>query len=185
MGLLWLILLILFQQCLCSVQEAVQTEPGNRTKIESCIGSYYELEQYVKGNTTLLETLEYAFFVTGRLPSEFGTITYNFQISGVQDNKAVNCSEHQSTYIWSQRYLYLLGPDSLYWSTLSAVNVPIFEVAINLPCLCHHTYEYLLSQLTERVMVATMYRYVHTYVHRYIASYIHPVHIYIHRGVGR
>ena len=149
------VLLVLLTLSFCDAFENGTDVDGteNDTEITNCIGTYYELESYIKGNRALMQLYQNTFFVTGRIPSTFVKITYYFQVSATQDTKAVNCSVHQSTYIWSQRLLYLLGPSPLYWFTFLAVSVPEYSITIELPCLCHldHGYEDLLSRLTYMV----------------------------------
>lgn len=129
---------------------------GNCIKVDNCIDNYRELDLYVRGNGNLREKLTSAFFVTGEIPSDFVKITYNFQISnsmlnGTSNSTKDNCSNHQSTYIWSDNFLYILGRGVLFWFTLSVVEVREGSVTIDLPCLCHDDYSSLLSRLTYMV----------------------------------
>ena len=127
-------------------------ENGNCTEVTSCIGAYYELESYIQDNREVIEKLKAAFFETGKPPAKFVKLTYNFQVSNDTYN-SMNCSNHQSKYIWSEQFLYLLGPQPLFWSTLFAVRVPESSIIITLPCLCHDVYDSLLSRLTYMVRV--------------------------------
>ena len=125
----------------------------------NCIREYIDLEKYIMKNEKLIEKLAETFFTTGRAPSSFVKITYNFQISYTHhDNQSAedsinNCSNQQSTYIWSTTALYLIGPNALYWCTLFAVNIREIDVAIQLPCLCSDVYNNLLSRLTYLVVM--------------------------------
>ena len=133
---------------------------GNCIKVANCIENFHELDLYVRGNSNLKEKLTSAFFVTAeKNPSEFVTITYDFQISNSMLNdtsnstrgNAVNCSNHRSKYIWSDNFLYILGPEALFWFTLTVVEVREASVTIDLPCLCQDVYSSLLSRLTYMV----------------------------------
>ena len=73
-----------------------------------------------------------------------------------------------------QKLLYLLGPESLYWYTLLAVDIPEYGITINLPCLCHNVYGNLLSHLTYMVCHKGTYMYRHSFV------LIMHIYIYIH-----
>ena len=127
----------------------------------SCIKQYNDLEMYVMNNKTLVEKLAATFFtsqtatfVTGRGASQFVKIIYNFQTSNGKlsvEGNDTNCSARQSSYIWSEAVLYLVGPEALYWCTLFAVNIHEVDVTIELPCLCNDVYDDLLSRLTYLV----------------------------------
>ena len=137
----------------------------NCIKVADCIETYHELDLYVRENSNLREKLTSAFFVTGEIPSEYVTITYNFQISNSVPNNTsnstkdnvVNCSSHQSKYIWSDNFLYTLGSELLFWFTLSVVEVREASVTIDLPCLCHDVHGSLLSRLTYLVYMCYSY----------------------------
>ena len=154
-------------QCFCNGQEIRLNDSGNDldcniidngncTEVTGCIGTYYELESYVQNNREVIEKLKGAFFETGKPPSKFVKLTYNFQVSNgthnsTEQNGTMNCTSHQRKYIWSEQFLYLLGPRSLLWSTLFAVRVSENNITITLPCLCYDTYDSLLSRLTYMV----------------------------------
>ena len=131
----------------------------------SCIEQYNDLEMYVMNNKTLVEKLSRTFFtsqtatfITGRGASQFVKITYNFQTSSDKHSikgNVTNCSAQQSTFIWSEAVLYLVGPEALYWCTLFAVNIDEVDVTIELPCLCSDVYDDLLSRLTYLVCTYT------------------------------
>ena len=131
----------------------------------SCIEHYNDIEMYVMNNKTLAEKLAKTFFtrqtaafITGRGASQFVKIMYNFQTSnGKQsvEGNITNCSAQQSTYIWSEAVLYLVGPEALYWCTLFAVNIDEIDVTIELPCLCSDVYDDLLFRLTYLVCIYT------------------------------
>lgn len=150
-------MLVSFMFYFCNAQESFENDTdldatdNGIDETTSCIGTYYELESYIKGNRELMENYKSTFYESGRIPSVFVKIIYDFQVSATQGSKAVNCSKHQSTYIWSQKFLYLLGPQPLLWFTFKAVNVPESNITIKLPCLCYHGYESLLSRLTYMV----------------------------------
>ena len=127
----------------------------------NCIGQYIDLEMYVMNNKILVEKLAETFFtsqintfISGRGASQFVRITYNFQTgNGKQsvEETATNCSAQQSTYVWSQAALYLIGPNALFFYTLFAVHIREVDVTIELPCLCNDVYNTLLSRLTYLV----------------------------------
>ena len=96
----------------------------------------------------MLENLKDAFFVTGKPPSRFVRLQYNFQVS---NGSVSNCSNSQGTFIWSENFLDLLGPRPIVLFTLFAVVVPDKSITINLPCLCHNVSDSLLSRLTYMV----------------------------------
>ena len=126
----------------------------------NCIGDYIDLEIYIKNNKGIMETLARTFFTAGKTVSKFVKITYNFQISnGTQSIEDETANRQQSTYVWSETALYLLGPRALYWLTLSAIRVDEVDVMIELPCLCDDVYDSLLSRLTFLVC---------TYNHNYM-----------------
>ena len=170
MGLLLFVIALFSLQCICNAQDFAGSggtdcnETGNCTKVVNCIKNYHDLDLYVRSNTKVIESLTNVFFVTGKIPSKFVRLTYNFQVSYVTDNSTdeendvVSCHNQQSKYIWSEHYLYLLGPRALLWSTLFAVVVAENETTIELPCLCHDVYGNLLSRLTY--MVRTSYAYL-------------------------
>ena len=161
MALLVLMIGWFYLQSFCSGQEVRLSDTENnmdRNMLEntSCIGTYRELESYVQNNKEVIEMLKSAFFETGKPPSKFVKLTYNFQVSNstynsTEQNGTMNCSNHQNKYIWSEQFLYLLGPRSLFWFTLFVVNVPENSITIGLPCLCHDVYDSLLSRLTYMV----------------------------------
>ena len=133
---------------------------GNCIKVATCIQSYHELDLYVRGNSNIMEKFTNAFFVTGEIPSEFVTITYNFQVSNsiLNDTSnstgdSFNCSSLQNKYIWSDSFLYTLGPEVLFWFTLTVVEVREGSATIDLPCLCRDVYSSLLSRLTYMVWI--------------------------------
>ena len=82
---------------------------------------------------TLLRAITEAFFVTGKGPSAYVKLNYNFQSFAQQndtifENEDSNCTSHQTTYIWIESVLYLLGPKPLCFLTLFAVNVSSVSV---------------------------------------------------------
>ena len=121
----------------------------------SLIGDYIDLEIYIKNNKGIMEALAKTFFTTGKTVSKFVKITYDFQTSNdTQSIEDETANRQQSTYVWSETSLYLLGPRALYWFTLSAICVDEVDVTIELPCLCddHDVYDSLLSRLTFLVL---------------------------------
>lgn len=130
-------------------------ELGNCSENASCIGSYYELEVYIKGNREVIKGLKNAFFATGETPSTFVKLLYNFQVSNSTNNLKefdyVECSNTTTAYIWSESALYLLGPRTLVWFTFFAISTPEISVAVQLPCICNDVYSDLLSRLTYMV----------------------------------
>ena len=119
-------------------------ETGNCSVIPHCIREYSELDLYITNNTKLMKTLTETFFITGKDPSLFVKLNYNFQSLAqnnstndtIFENQDLNCTSHQTTYIWSESVLYLLGPRPLYLLSLFAVDVSEASVTIELPCLC-------------------------------------------------
>ena len=85
------------------------------------------------------------------LPITFRFITV--AIASSSEDDSINCTNHQTTYIWSTSVLYLLGPGPLFWLTLFAVNVPEANTTIELPCFCTDSYADLLARLTYLVCV--------------------------------
>ena len=150
-------MLVLFMFYFCNAQESFENDTdldaydNSIDETTRCIGTYYELESYIKSSRELMKIYKSTFYETGKIPSVFVKIMYDFQVSATQGNRAVNCYMHQSTYIWSQKFLYLLGPQPLFWFTFMAVNVPESSITIKLPCLCQNGYESLLSRLTYMV----------------------------------
>ena len=161
MGLVLVVIVLFSHGCLCNAQDFVSGMDCDETKNcteEGCIRTYHELDLYIKGNKELMENLTSVFFVTGKTPSQFVKLTYNFQVlnednnsTGDNESNVMNCSNHQTTYIWSEKFIYLLGPKPLITFTLFAVIVSENEVTIYLPCLCYDVYNNLLSRLTYLV----------------------------------
>ena len=162
---LFLVAIVLFSfDCFCYAQEFVGSgtdcdETGNCSEASTCIKNYHELDLYVRGNNEIKGNLTNAFFVTGKFPSKFVRLYYKFQVSNdtgaeqVGETNATSCSNHESIYIWSDHFLYLLGPRVLFRLTLYAVQVAENETTIELPCLCYDVYGSLLSRFTYMVMV--------------------------------
>ena len=128
----------------------------NCSECNICIRDYVELETYILSNKTVLHTIKNAFFSTGKVPSSFVRIAYNFHVSGLTNwtnitDDSPKCYKHQELYFWSSSPLLLFGPQPLLYLTIFAVNVPEVGVAIALPCLCKDAYSSLLSELTYRV----------------------------------
>lgn len=129
-------------------------ETGNCYQNSSCIENYRELELYIKGNNETVERLKAAFLFTGKSPSKFVKILYNFKVSNDVNDSEVssrNCSDGTSKYIWSDSALYLLGPQTLAWFTFFTVKISEITISIDLPCLCYNDYDNLLSRLTYMV----------------------------------
>ena len=126
-----------------------------------CIASYDELELYVKSNRQLLESFKHTFFATAKTPAEFVRILYNFKLpvssDSTQNADVKNCSDHQiSMHIWSEKFLYLLGPRALKFLTFFAISVREDDITIDLPCICHDQYDLLLSRLTDMVCLSKL-----------------------------
>ena len=127
--------------------------------VSHCIKEYSELDLYITNNKTLLRRMTEAFFATGKTPSAFVKLNYNYQSFAqendtndtISENQDLNCSSQQTTYIWSESVLYLLGPKPLYFLTLLAVDVPETNITIELPCLCSEVQFDLLARLTYLV----------------------------------
>ena len=141
-------------------------EMGNCT---TCIREYADLESYILSNKVVLSRIVETFFKTGKAPSSFVKITYDFQVSDnstdnitdVMNDNTLNCTKHQEVYFWSSSPLYLLGPSPLMYSTLFAVFISEESVTISLPCLCKDIHGALLSRLTYLV------KKMHTSIHAY------------------
>ena len=158
----FLIILIVSHLSLCTSQFTDEDEScdgaRNCSLASYCINQYSELDSYVINNKTLLRTITEAFFVTSKGPSAYVKLNYKFKSiaqgqgnSTVLENEDFNCTNHQTTYIWSESVLYLLGPRPLYFLTLFAVNVSRVSVTIELPCLCSEVQFDLLARLTYLV----------------------------------
>ena len=152
-------------QCFCQGQEfgAINgtDRDGNLTEVSSstsCIKTYDDLESYVKGNRHVIAQLKGAFFVTGRRPSVFVNLTYNFLVLNVTAEHVASCT---SNYIWSDQFFYLLGPRPLLWFTLFAVIVREHSATIDLTelFLCSDVYDSLLSRFTYMVCIAIIIMY--------------------------
>ena len=158
MALLSLAILFFLPCYCCTTQEFVENTDYDSdldidgTEVDEvdfrCIETYYELETYVKGSREVMESLKGAFFVTGKPPTRFVRFRYNFQVS---NGNISNCSNNQDTFIWSESFLDLLGPQPMRYFTLLAVVVPEKTVTINLPCLCRVVSGNLPSSLLSRL----------------------------------
>ena len=146
---LWMIVLILV--CgFCTSQKLNNSRDGTDYKaVTNCIEDYIDLEKYIKNNSKTMEALAQTFFVTGKDVSSFVKITYNFQTTS--KGRTANCTRQQSTYVWSESALYLLGPRALHWFTLFAIRVDEDDITIELPCLCNKAHDRLLPRLTYLV----------------------------------
>ena len=144
---------------ICSSQEFVRgdndcDELGNCSDVTSCISQYSQLDLYIVNDKNLLRKLTETFFQTGSGASQFVKLTYSIRVADTwndTEDDVVNCTNLQTTYIWSTSVLYLLGPRPLFWLTLFAVNVPEASVTIELPCFCTNDYNDLLDRLTYLV----------------------------------
>ena len=162
MALFLVVIALFFSHCFCYAQEFVGSgtdcdETGNCSEVSTCIKNYHELDLYVRGNNEIKENLTNAFFATSKTPSKFVKLYYKFQVSNdtgavlFGENNTTGCANHESIYIWSDHFLYLLGPSMLFASTLFAVDITENETTIELPCLCYDVYGSLLSRLTYMV----------------------------------
>ena len=161
----FVVILFTFQY-LCNSQKIVDDHTvcdvnGKCSENVRCIANYDELELYVKSNRQLLERFKHTFFGTGETPAEFVRILYNFKLpvsSGSTQNADVkNCSDYQiSMHIWSEKFLYLLGPQALKFLTFFAISVREDDITIDLPCICHDQYDLLLSRLTDMVCLSKL-----------------------------
>ena len=180
---LFVIVIALFSiHCFCYAQEFVGNgmdcdETGNCSEVSTCIKNYHELDLYVRGNNEIKGNLTNAFFPTGEFPSKFVRLYYRFQVSNDtgagqvdQENNTTGCCNHESMYIWSDHFLYLLGPTALFASTLFAVDITKNETTIELPCLCYDVYGSLLSRLTYMVLV------IYISMHNYTYAYSNQLH---------
>ena len=126
------ITLFLISCSFCNAQDFTNSYEIDETNEETnCIREYIDLEKYTMKNEKLIEKLAETLFTTGRAPSSFVKITYYLQNSYTRHHNQLqsaehsisNCSNQQSTYIWSTTALYLIGPNVLFWCTLFAVNI--------------------------------------------------------------
>ena len=150
--------MILCSFCSCQEFNSSIIETDEDT---NCIGKYIDLEKYILNNENLMEKLAETFFATGKAASNFVKVTYNFQTNNgkqSEEDSITNCSSQQSTYIWSEAALYLLGPRGLFWCTLFAVSIHEVDVTIELPCLCSDVHNSLLSRLTYLVYISYTYQ---------------------------
>ena len=145
---------------LCFISTNAQGEEGSYGDISNCIGKYRDLQTYILSNEDLMDDLTEVFFKTGKAPTEFVRITYEFQIFENNTNSSAFNNDDELTYvdiqkkfIWSDSALYLLGPEPLLWLTLFAVNARKSSITIHLPCLCNDAYDDLLPRLTYLVSV--------------------------------
>ena len=159
------VLIFVFISCLSfSTSEYIDgdkscDEATNCDAVSHCIKEYSELDLYITNNKTLQRRITEAFFVTGKVASVFVRLNYNYQSFSqendtndtVSENEDFNCSSSQTTYIWSESVLYLLGPRPLYYLILFAENVSDVNVTIELPCLCSEVQFDLLARLTYLV----------------------------------
>ena len=157
---LFLIFLFIGHWSFCNCQEFNNDEDCNETKncvlAPHCIKNYSELDFHITNNKELLATLTEAFFRSGKRASAFVKLNYDFQsfTNESANNKSIGykCTRNQTTYIWSESLLYILGPKPLFWLTLFAVHaVDEVSVTIELPCLCGEVQFDLLSRLTYLV----------------------------------
>lgn len=125
---------------------------------DSCIGGYTELKTILQGDKQIVDQLVKAFFANG-LETDFVKITYEFEACdftenstcNIQENDNMNCCNQSELYIWSNSFLYLLGPEPLFYLTFTAINVRTSDVILQLPCLDTNEYSDLLLQLTFMV----------------------------------
>ena len=151
-GIVMMLLILIIMHC-TRVRSVLNSEDQTIDQDGFC--QYGDLQRYVVNDELLMSNLTEAFFNTGAAEAKFLKITYKFELSTCNDThqndsaSEINLSEIE--YIWSQSSLYLLGPQALFWFTLSAVNIPESSVTIELPCLCNSNYRDLLSRLTYMV----------------------------------
>jgi len=129
---------------------------GNAVKCSICIDKYADLEEIILSNSTIINALQETFIPTGEDPSHFVIITYKYSFCEQLDSSGdadYMRNERHSTYIWSDTAFYLLGPEPLYWFTLSAVKIHQKSITIVLPCLCQKEFCSLLSRLTYLVSI--------------------------------
>ena len=161
-------MLLLCSQNLCVTQEfsddAESYSVSEERSCSQCFKQYSELDLYVLRNKELIRNFTETFFRTGKNPSRFVTITYNFQSceqtsvrlnqsNDIMENETIHCTFQETTYVWSESILYLFGPKPLLWLTLFAVMTPEENAVIELPCLCGNEKFYLMDRLTYLVCV--------------------------------
>jgi len=151
---MWITLILLSVCGLCDSQE-LNSSCSGREDCKECIGDYVDLELYINNNSAIVKTLAKTFFATGNAAAKFVRITYKFRTKKGVEGGNTNCSRtsQQNTYVWSENSFYFLGPNALFWWTLTAINIEEADVTIELPCLCRDAYKSLLSQLTYMVCV--------------------------------
>ena len=165
---IWLTLLLILYGNFCNAQEIDNScnEMVYCTNDSKCIGQYIDLEMYILNNKTLLDKLTETFYTAEGVISEFVKISYNFQVNNgkkSENDSTTNCFIQQSTYIWSENDLYLLGPEVVFCLTIFAVRIHEADVTIDLPCLCIDVYNSLLDRLTSLVCIinyAVPYKYI-------------------------
>ena len=144
---------------ICSTQEIVDSscdEEKDCSEEGNCITYYEDLESYVLNNKETIRNLQEAFFQTGQTPSKYVKIHYHYKLFNSTNNisntgNISDCISEQSTFIWSESALYLLGPGPLKWFTFFAINVPETSVSLHLPCFCNDVDVNLLNRFTYMV----------------------------------
>ena len=147
---------------LCDGQGTGKMSIQNNDSISNCTEKYRDLQKYVLNNEDLMDNLTEVFFKTGKPPTEFVNITYRFKVlitnTTYYDNHdgkfELQCIDKQKKFISSSSGLYLLGPEPLFHQTLFAVSLLASDITIDLPCLCSHVSDDLLSRLTHFVSAA-------------------------------
>ena len=153
----------------CDGQSNGKMSIQNNDNISNCTGKYRDLQMYVLNNKDLMDNLTEVFFETGKPPTEFVRITYRFKALITNTNTTyydnhdgefeLQYIDKQKKFIWSSSALYLLGTKPLFHQTLFAVYLQALDITIDLPCLCSHVSDDLLSRLTYFVSVYMVYMY--------------------------
>ena len=169
---MWLTLLFILYGGFCNAQEIDNScnEAEYCTNDTKCIGQYIDLEMCITNNKIVLDKITESFYTAEGIVSEFVKITYNFQVNNDEKSKndnTTNCSMQQSTYIWSENDLYLLGLRVVFWLTIFAVNIHEADVTVDLPCLCSDVYNSLLDRLTSMVCIIN-----NTLFHMYVCVHV-------------
>ena len=120
----------------------------------SCFAQYTDLEKHIEKNETLLDYLRESFYKGGK-DTEFARLYYEFTTYDCTSNESYDRIEknyYSSQYIWSSSFIYLFGPDPLFYSSIYVIFFPVdTNITIHLPCICEDKYEDLLSTLTSMV----------------------------------
>ncbi|XP_065885191.1 uncharacterized protein [Dysidea avara] len=125
----------------------------------SCISNYEDLEASLRGDDEQIATLARSFYRTGKDPTKYIIITYEFQIPS-SDSSNSSCVSIERSYIWSTSPVFLLGPRALSWLSLFSISVHEGSVTLRLPCIQETSQRDLLARLTYLIRMYAHGRYV-------------------------